>query len=140
MRGNRTGGMLITPRTRRFVLRHLAIAAGLTTIFAMAPVLAANSDYQIAVVYPADDQAIRENTGAVSVRVSVSPGLHSSHQVEIRLDGRVVLSGRGSSVSLTNVDRGLHAVSGVLIDETGTVISRSSAVTFHMLRVAKGKT
>ena len=119
---------LVSPRGARF-------AIFIACLFMVS--LAAATEYDIAVVYPGHDEPIRQNAGNVAIGVKVSPGLETDHTIEIYMDGQIILNGRGSRVELTNVDRGAHTVTAVLRGADGSVISKSDAITFHLLRATK---
>ena len=94
--------------------------------------------YEIAVASPADDSVIRDNGGTVSISLSLSPGLQRGHTVDIIMDGKVLGSGRSTSITLRNVDRGSHSVQAAIKDADGNEVARASAVTFHLKRFAAG--
>ena len=87
---------------------------------------------------PADDEALRENAGNVTISVSANPSLdiEQGHAVQILVDGTPSTSAAATSLSLTNVDRGTHSLVAQILDADGQVLISSSPVTFHMLRYA----
>jgi hypothetical protein len=91
----------------------------------------------IAVVAPANDEAVRENSGAVTVATSVEPALRAGHRIEILLDGQIVATAGGGQVTLSEVERGTHTLLVRVLDETGAVMIESQPSTFHMLRYAQ---
>ncbi len=88
--------------------------------------------YTLAITSPADDAAIRNNAGNISVSVSVKPDLSSGDKLVIYLDGKEV--GTGTSVSLQNIDRGTHQLRAVIRDSNDRIRKSSKSVRFHMLR------
>lgn len=84
---------------------------------------------------PVNDAAIRENTGNVSLIMSISPGLNSNrnHTIEIFLDGNKKGSTSGLSYQFTNMDRGTHTVTAKIVDGAGKVL-KTASVTFHLQR------
>lgn len=88
----------------------------------------------ISITSPADDQAIRENAGNLSVSVSVTPGLKPSHKLVLYLDGKKYSTGTADSFSLHNIDRGTHQLRVAVVDNGGHQLIDSKSVTFHMLR------
>ncbi len=84
---------------------------------------------------PANDQAVRENTGNVSIIMSISPGLNSSrnHKIEIYLDGSKKAETSGLSYQFTNMDRGTRTVTAKIVDGAGKVL-KTASVTFHLQR------
>jgi len=90
-----------------------------------------------AVASPANDQALRDNAGNVSISLQLEPELRENHTIEIRVDGKSVGKGRTLAVALSNVDRGSHSVQAVITDHEGKTVITTDAVTFHLLRAAK---
>ena len=89
---------------------------------------------EFAVTSPSNDATIRNSGGNVQVRVSLSPGLRSGHSIEVTMDGKSIGSGSGTSITLTEVDRGTHTVQAAVKDDGGKVIARSNSVIFHLKR------
>lgn len=91
----------------------------------------------LTITTPVHDETIRDNTGNVSVSVSIEPPLQTqaAHKILIKLDGQVV--GRPSTtqqLTLENVDRGTHTVQASVLNATGNTLLDSESVTFHMKR------
>jgi hypothetical protein len=86
------------------------------------------------VTSPSNDATIRDNGGNVRVSLSLSPSLRSGHSIEVMMDGRSIGSGKGTSVTLTEVDRGTHTVQASVKDAEGKEIVRSNSVIFHLKR------
>ena len=94
------------------------------------------ADYEsFEVASPANDEAIRDNGGSVKVGLKIAPALRSGHEVEIFVDGTSVGRGRGSSATLTDVDRGSHSVYATIVDGEGKEVARTPSITFHLQRV-----
>ncbi len=83
---------------------------------------------------PGNNQVVRDNAGMVSIQIGLAPGLAAGHSIEILMDGKSVGSGRGTSISLTNVDRGSHSIQASIKDESGKAIKKTASVTFHLKR------
>ena len=85
---------------------------------------------------PSEDEPVRENAGNVTISVTNTPALDTSrgHTLQVLLDDIVMANGEGSSLSLTNVDRGTHSVIAQIVDAQGEIKITSEPVTFHMLR------
>jgi hypothetical protein len=92
----------------------------------------------IAVVSPRPDETLRDNTGTVDITLSLEPSLRAGHTVEILLDGKAIGSGAGTSVSVSDVDRGTHTVSAAVKDADGNTLATAPGVTFHLKRTAVG--
>lgn len=86
------------------------------------------------VTNPTNDQTIRDHGGNVSVSLSLAPGLRGGHSIEVMMDGQSIGSGSGTSVTLTQVDRGTHTVQASIKDSEGKEIARSNSVIFHLKR------
>lgn len=89
---------------------------------------------QFKVTSPDNDATIRDNNGNVSVSLSLTPGLQSGHSIEVFMDGRAIGSGKSTSLTLTDVDRGTHTVQAAIKDSEGKEITRSNSVVFHLRR------
>ena len=86
------------------------------------------------VTSPTNDETIRDNGGNVHVSLSLSPGLQGGHSIEVMMDGQSIGSGSGTTVTLTDVDRGTHTVQAAIKDGQGKEIARSNSVIFHLKR------
>ncbi len=83
---------------------------------------------------PKQDATIRNNTGNVTVTVSLTPGLKDSHSIQVSLDGKTIGEPqKNTSFVLQNVYRGTHTVKANVLNQQGNVVGTSS-VTFHMHR------
>jgi len=85
---------------------------------------------------PKNNEVIRNNAGMISIQLSLEPALRSAHSIEIFMDGKSVGSGKGTRISLTNVDRGSHTIKASVKDESGKAIKQTASVTFHLLRAS----
>ena len=65
------------------------------------------------VTRPSNNATIRDNGGNVSVSLTLTPGLRRGHSIEVMMDGQPIGAGSGTSVTLTEVDRGTHTVPAV---------------------------
>jgi hypothetical protein len=86
------------------------------------------------VTSPTNDTVIRDHGGNVSVSLSLTPGLQGGHSIEVMMDGQSIGSGRSTSLTLTEVDRGTHTVQAMVKDRDGKEIARSNSVIFHLKR------
>ena len=84
--------------------------------------------------FPAEDQAIRENSGTVTFRVDINPILHSNHRLQITLDGLVVPDATSQTFTIEHMDRGTHVLQASIVDGQGAVLLSSAPRTFHLLR------
>jgi len=96
-------------------------------------------NYELAIVQPKDDQAIRSNEGNVTFRATLTPSqLSTNHRIVWSIDGQEVPQFNGLLAKMKNVDRGTHQVQVKIIDKEGNSIAASETVSFHLLRVAGG--
>ena len=92
---------------------------------------------KLTIVAPANDTAVRENSGTVSVALAVEPELDvkSGHKVSLLLDGKPALEGQtGTQLSISNVDRGTHVLQAQISDAEGKILISSATSSFHMQR------
>ena len=91
---------------------------------------------KITITSPANDEAVRENTGNIAVNVSLNPALDTSsgHRVQVLVDGQVAGEAASATVSLQNIDRGTHSLIAQVIDANNSVLASSDAVVVHLQR------
>lgn len=96
---------------------------------------ARNVSYTIAITDPANDSAIRDNAGNLTISVRLQPSLGDGHRAELYMDGQKIRSLTGTgSVHLSNVDRGTHQLSARVVDANGRVLAESNSVEVSLLR------
>lgn len=83
---------------------------------------------------PANDAAIRSNSGDVSVAVSVAPALSAKHTLVLLVDGQAMGEYADGAFALSNVDRGSHTLTAQVLDENGEELMSSEPVVFHLQR------
>lgn len=88
----------------------------------------------IAIVSPENDTAIRENSGQVSVSVSVQPALAEAHQIVLYMDGTEAARSRSPIFQFSNVDRGTHTLTAAVVGSDGNEIIRSDSISFTLHR------
>jgi hypothetical protein len=101
---------------------------------------AASSYTGFTIVSPTSEQAVRANDGNVTVQLSLQPELISGHIIVLKIDGEdgeAFNTGNGMAVELSNLSRGQHTVEARVIDEKGSVLIQTGAVSFNVLRVAR---
>lgn len=84
------------------------------------------------VLNPTPGKTINDRSGSVQVILLPTPPLSSSHQLIINVDGKDISRGRHANLSLTNVGRGSHSVTGRIVDADGFVMIESPTVSFHV--------
>jgi hypothetical protein len=90
----------------------------------------------VTISQPADDEAVRDNAGNLSIQVSSDPALQANHRFVVLIDGAKQAEGRGGSLQVENVDRGTHSLQVNVVDGGGRVLASSPVVKFHMLRIS----
>lgn len=98
------------------------------------PALKTMAYKELAVASPADDEAVRDNAGNISVSVTFQPELFFGDTLVLYMDGTEVGSNKQGSFSLKNVDRGTHQLRAVIKDSNGRIRKSSKSSSFHMLR------
>lgn len=91
---------------------------------------------QFTIASPADEAAIRNNTGEVSISFAITPALVQGHSIEIFVDGRKFASSTAAAATLGSVDRGSHRVHAVIVDESGAELARTDTITIHLKRAS----
>lgn len=93
--------------------------------------------YQLQILSPAADEAIRNNAGTVSVTVEAEPALQPGHFYQLLLDGEQFgAPGEQTSFQLSNVDRGTHQLAVAVVDAQERVLQQSESRSFHLLRTS----
>ena len=90
----------------------------------------------VTITQPTDEEAVRENTGKLTVQISSTPPLQSGHRFVVLIDGKKMAEGQGTRQQVDNLDRGTHNVQVQVVDASGQVISSSRRVTFYMQRIS----
>jgi hypothetical protein len=88
----------------------------------------------LTITEPANDAAIRSNSGDVSVSVSLTPALDDKHTLVLLVDGQQMGDYAEGVFALTNVDRGTHTLTAQVLDEDGKELISAEPVIFHLLR------
>ena len=97
-------------------------------------------EYQsFTIMSPANDEAVRSNSGDVTIQLSLLPELQKKHYIIVILDGAKVHEGSSTSVTLTNLDRGTHTISAQVQDARENTLLASDPITFHLQRAAVGR-
>ncbi|WP_104098130.1 DUF4124 domain-containing protein [Stutzerimonas kunmingensis] len=98
---------------------------------------AASIIYQLRILSPTADEAIRNNAGNVSVTVQAEPTLHPGHAYQVLLDDQPFgAPGEQTSFALSNVDRGTHQLAVAVVDEQERVLQRTANQPFHLIRTS----
>jgi hypothetical protein len=93
--------------------------------------------YQLQILSPAADEAIRNNAGSVSVTVQAEPALQPGHAYQVLLDGQPFgTPGEETTFELSNVDRGTHQLAVAVVDAQERVLQQSESLSFHLIRTS----
>ncbi|HSS65092.1 MAG TPA: DUF4124 domain-containing protein [Gammaproteobacteria bacterium] len=85
---------------------------------------------------PANDSAIRDNAGNVTLNFSIVPTLIEGHGIDIFVDGRKFGRSTAAVVTLSNVNRGSHQIYAAIVDDSGTEVARTGTITIHLKRAS----
>lgn len=91
---------------------------------------------ELSITSPADDLAIRNNAGNVTVNVSSSPRVNGGDVLVLYVDGKEIELGSSTTHSFTAMDRGTHQLRAVIKNSEGRILISSKSVNFHLLRQA----
>ena len=83
---------------------------------------------------PKHDKVVSDRSGAVEVIFLPTPSLAPDHEIIVNVDGKDISRGRHANLSLSQVPRGSHKVSGRIESAEGKVLMKSATVTFHVRR------
>lgn len=87
------------------------------------------------VTSPADGEAIRANSGNVSVGFSLEPALGPNDTISVYVDGKKHKeNSKNLMADLINLNRGEHSVFAVVKNEAGSVLLNSDTIRFTVLR------
>jgi len=81
---------------------------------------------------PESGASFFEADAVVSIRLRAEPELGPTHRLLTYLDGKLLPGENATEHSLTNVDRGVHSVTSVIVNRDGRELIRSVPVVFHM--------
>jgi hypothetical protein len=81
---------------------------------------------------PENGASFFEADAAVNLRIRSQPELSPGDRLLTYLDGRLLPGENALEQTLTNLDRGVHSASSVILARDGTEKIRSAPVVFHM--------
>ena len=129
-----------TPNAEPIVLPELTLVAGGTNQSTNRASRSNDQDaqsderpsLQFTLLEPTPDQTYWNTAYTLTARVSDIGRLSSTHRVRFLVDGELRGESRSSSLLLTDVYRGEHAIQAELINSRGVVVATTDSVTFHM--------
>jgi hypothetical protein len=69
---------------------------------------------------------------AVTVRIRSEPEVGPTHRLLTYLDGKLLPGDNATEHSLSNVERGVHSITSVIVNRDGKELIRSQPVVFHI--------
>lgn len=85
------------------------------------------------IIEPGNNEVVQANGGSITIRFQSQPELKSGHYIQPVLDGRI-LDQRlmGTTLQLSNIQRGGHMVHASIHDAAGRLLARSNIVQFFV--------
>lgn len=81
---------------------------------------------------PADQSAFNSGSGDVGVVLEIYPGLSSSHEIELRMDNKLIKRGNQMQFTIPGVSRGTHTLQARILSASGQVLKETtSSFTLH---------
>ncbi|MFM5226929.1 DUF4124 domain-containing protein [Aeromonas veronii] len=91
----------------------------------------------IELLSPEQGSTLRDNTGNIVFQGNISPKPPTQYDVRLILDGKAApIVNNILSIRVENVDRGAHEAQLELLAKDGTILAKSSAVTFYLHRAS----
>jgi len=88
----------------------------------------------VTITSPANDSAIRDNAGNLTIKFNVKPGLKPGDSYVLLMDGKNLGEGQAGSIHIKNVDRGSHSFIAQVVDKNKKTVIQSDAVVVHLHR------
>lgn len=97
-----------------------------------APLLGAYSGFEI--LSPEPNQTLRQAQQDLAVSLLLDPPLMAGHVLELVLDGAPIHvdQSAGTQLAVSGVAYGTHRVHAQIRDPQGTIIARTTSLTFHL--------
>lgn len=87
------------------------------------------------IVSPVNDSTVRDNNGAITLTLSITPELdtESGHSISAYIDSKKAVSNSTSlSITVENADRGTHSIYAGVSDADGKLLIQSNSITIHL--------
>ena len=90
----------------------------------------------LAIANPVNNEALRDNSGTVTVKITLAPQLDtkSGHKLIALLDQKPAAEAQAGEIALKDVERGAHALKVQVTDATGHVLKESAEINFQLHR------
>jgi len=83
------------------------------------------------IVSPRQQETLWNEGGTVDVQVQLDPPLLAGHRLDIYVDGqRRNLNSTSTDFTLENMERGIHTLQAIVVDQNGDELLRTLATTF----------
>lgn len=95
--------------------------------------------YELRIIAPSGDENIWSNNGDLTVSMIVEPALDNEqgHKILLQLDGEAVSEPRTSTTfQLNNLNRGIHSLEAMVVDDNGNTFASSPVVNFQLHRTS----
>ena len=100
------------------------------------PTKTVESYESVSITSPANDTAVRDNAGNLTIKFNAKPGLEPGHTYVLLMDGTNVGEGQTGNIQLKNVDRGSHTFIVQVVDKNKNVIIQSEPILVHLQRAS----
>lgn len=91
----------------------------------------------IELLSPEQGSTLRDNTGNIVFQGKISPQPPTQYDVRLILDGKAApIVSNSLSIRVENLDRGAHEAQLELLAKDGTILAKSSSVTFYLHRAS----
>ena len=92
------------------------------------------------IVSPENDSTVRENSGSVTIALSLTPELNteSGHSISAFVNGIKAVSNSASlAITINNINRGSHSIYAVVTDAEGNNLIQSNSINIHLKQFSK---
>ncbi len=100
---------------------------------------AKNSYEQFRIIFPVENQVIRNNEGILKIALFISPELKKSHVIQIQLDDEILsMNWKQTTFHISDVHRGTHSIIARIVDSSsGNIIKALPKLIFHFKHSSK---
>lgn len=127
------------PGARKIVLNGAPTTTSAAAATSTSPARPAAQPAMQEVVYdrleiwsPENGASFFEADSTISIRIRAEPEVGPTHRLLTYLDGKLLPGENATEHSLSNVERGVHSVTSVIVNREGRELIRSEPVVFHM--------
>jgi len=114
-------------------VRELPVVPGMESIPSVSPRPRVVARYNaVSITSPANDQTYFRGDGDLLVTVRTEPRLSGADTLVLYLNDTEHASGRATSFTIPELDRGTHQLRVAIKDGSGNIVMSSAPITFHM--------